>query len=89
MSKIIKFKVKEESCDCPFCELVEDYIDIVADSESYDELRAILRGLVADTNDLAIYHFVSQEVEQKIQLLDCINGTCGCEDECDLDDDLD
>lgn len=89
MSKIIEFKKQEEVCECPFCGLVEDYIDLVADSESYDELRAILKGLVTDANDLAIYHFVSQEVEQKIQLLDCINGTCDCEDECDLDDELD
>lgn len=89
MSKIIEFKKQEEVCECPFCGLVEDYIDSIADSESYDELRFHLIDLVAEASELGVYEFVSQEIAGKLHLLECIEGSCSCEDECDLDDELD
>lgn len=90
MSKIIPFNNnnEEESCDCPVCDLVEEFTLYLHDSESSAETDEIIRDLVDEAMKLGQKQLLINQLNQNAKLLDFIDGVCDCE-ECDGSCDLD
>jgi len=53
MSKVIQFK-KEEEHSCPICDLVSEHIEDIANSESPEELFALLSNLAVEALHVGI-----------------------------------
>lgn len=70
MSKIIQFKNEQEEHCCPSCDLAEEYMDYVIDTETPSELFSVLRDLVQEAKDLGVKDYLVHELESKSNLLD-------------------
>ncbi len=52
MSKVIQFKKEEETC--PICDLVYEFMEDVAESESSEELFSLLTELAVIANNMGV-----------------------------------
>lgn len=86
MSKIIPFNNnnEEETCACPTCDLILEFISYVKETKTVDELFDVLSDLVNEAKVLGIKEHLVTEIDSKIQILDHLDGFCECsDDECD------
>jgi hypothetical protein len=76
MTKVIQFKrevEQEESC-CPYCELVLDHIEGIAESESPQELFELLSQLVNEASHIGSEEFFDDgfEIGHKVGYKDAL-----------------
>jgi hypothetical protein len=85
MSKIIQFnKGNEEEHSCPVCDLAFEYMNLVVDAESPEQLFEMLSELIHEAMDLGVISYLHQEISHKEELLDRLTYSC-CDEECDCD----
>jgi hypothetical protein len=89
MSKIINFnkeEIHEEEHACETCDLVDELMVAVLDSESHEDLYATLFFFVEEAKKLAHKESLVLDIQHKLNILDAIEcEDCEC-DECKLED---
>lgn len=88
MAKIYEFNNNQDNtnetpevCDCPQCEIIDDYTALLLEAEDADELREFLSWAVEDAVKLGIKRALIADVEHKMSILNDMEECC-CEDEC-------
>lgn len=81
MSKLFKFN--EEDCECPQCELVEGYTELILDAESVEELKHFLSLAIEDAVELGFKQALLADINHKVKVLDSFDECEFCDDECD------
>jgi hypothetical protein len=86
MSKILKFQ-EDENCECPFCDLINEFLQYSIEADTKDELKDILTGLANEARIVGFRDALEQDVRQKIAFLE--GESCDCdicdEENCGLD----
>lgn len=88
MSKIINFNKEEihEEHSCETCDLVDELMTAVLDSESHEDLYATLFFYVEEAKKLGFKDALKLDIEHKLNILDAVEcEDCEC-DECHLED---
>lgn len=97
MSKVIQFKNNQEETEscCEFCDLTLEFMEYAKETESEEELFNVLREFANEVSVLSLRQYLTQELSNKVELLDTLTyGYCEddcdeCEDFCDCEDDED
>lgn len=81
MSKVIQFnnQQSEEQHSCPMCDMIWEFMGYCKEAESEEELFEILSGLTEEAKALGQKELLVSQVNQSMELLDHIYGTCDCD----------
>jgi hypothetical protein len=72
MAEIYEFKNnsnENEECTCEYCQLAEEFVSIVAETETPQELFNVLRELISEATRLGIVEFLEKENENNVKLV--------------------
>jgi hypothetical protein len=70
---------------CPKCELLEEYKVLIANVEDEHELEHWITELIDESYKLGVRETTLADIEEKIALLDAIDGECDCDNCCEIE----
>lgn len=73
MSNIIDFnKNNEEHCECPLCELTNEFLEYAVEAESKEELFDILREMTSEASKLGMLEILQQQIQNNAEFMDSL-----------------
>lgn len=88
MPELFKFQQEDDCCEeCPTCDLLEGYKEIILNSDTEDEVFELLFELFTLAKEIGYKECLHDSISAQVSLLkelECGNG-CDCEDGCELE----
>lgn len=88
MGEVFNFNNEEECCKCETCDLIDEFFEYAISSDTPEELREILTGLVNEAKVIGYKDAIKADLNLKMKVLNNLEG-CDCEicdeENCELD----
>lgn len=83
MGEVFEFNSEndDQTCECPTCGLVEEFIEYIVHAESKEQLEEVVRALVMEAKNEGWKEALIADVHMKMEILDDLHGVCDCDEE--------
>lgn len=69
MSSDYENETTEEDCDCENCSMVESYFNEIIDTDDFEEVKELLRGLASDAFANGYEESIRDDIKMKVEFL--------------------